>query len=285
MTDPNFKSGSQESFDSAWKIREEASYIHWGNGHPKNQIQLAFQNHYQLFSSIHNNILLSNDTAVLEVGCGRGSLSAHYAADGYKCTLLDTSDQIIRTAQHIFDQNSLNASFYVGDAENLPFDDNSFDIVTSIGLLEHFDDPTVVMREKLRVTKKGGWVINYIVPRKRVGVQKWAFFFNYLLTIFTRSRTKSCSKDPVYRTKNAIEDYLLFASSLDYSDFFVSGTYTYPMVSASPDFPFTLNPPIIEKILVKLFILYLSIRKILTGKSPWLCNEYFGHAIIVAFKK
>lgn len=285
MTDSNFKSGSQESFDSAWKNREEASYIHWGKGRPKNQIQLAFQNHYQLFSAIHNNVLPSNDSTVLEVGCGRGSLSAHYAADGYNCTLLDTSDQIIRTAQQIFDENSLKASFYVGDAENLPFDDNSYNIVTSIGLLEHFDDPTLVIKEKLRVTKKGGWVINYIVPRKRVGVQKWAYLPNFLLSLFSGLKLKSSSKDPVYRTKNAIQDYLRFASSLDYSDIFVSGTYTYPMISASPDFPFTLNSPTIENIIVKALKSYLGIRKIFTRKSPWLCSENFGHAIIVALKK
>lgn len=285
MINSNFKSGSQESFDSAWKSREEASYIHWGKGHPKNQIQLAFQNHYHLFSAIHNNIPSSNDSTVLEVGCGRGSLSAHYAADGYNCTLLDTSDQIIRTAQQIFDANSLKASFYVGDAENLPFDDNSFNIVTSIGLLEHFDDPTLVIKEKLRVTKKGGWVINYIVPCKHVGVQQWAYLPNYLLSLFTGSRSKSNSKDPVYRTQNTIRDYLRFASSLEYNDVFVSGTYTYPMISASPDFPFTLNGPAFENIIVQLFRLYLSSRKKLTRKSPWLCNEDFGHAIIVAFQK
>mgnify|MGYP006279630711 CR=1 FL=1 len=285
MIDLNFKSGSQESFDSAWKNREEAFYIHWGKGHPTNQIQLAFQNHYQLFSAIHSNFLPSDQVRVLEVGCGRGSLSAHYAADGYNCTLLDSSESIIQTAQKIFAANSLNASFYHGDAEKLPFDDCTFDIVTSIGLLEHFDNPTTVISEKLRVTQKGGWVINYIVPQKSAAVQKWASVPNYFLALFRGVKTKSGSKDPVYRTQNSISDYLAFSSGLNYSDVFASGTYTYPMISASVDFPFTLNTPLLEYLLVRVFKLYLSIRKTLTRKSPWLCRESFGHAIIIAFQK
>ena len=285
MTDSNFKSGSQESFDSAWKNRSEASYIHWGKGNPNNQIQLAFQNHYQLFSIIHKSIVPGPSSSILEVGCGRGSLSAHYASDGYQCSLLDTSESIISVAKQIFSSNSLTANFFVGDAERLPFHDSTFDVVTSIGLLEHFDNPTSVIKEKLRVVKMGGWVVNYIVPNKTAKVQKWAAIPNLLLKILSQNRIQPKLKDPVYRTSNGISEYLSFVSSLEYTEVFVSGTYTYPMISPSSDFPFTLNNKATESILVFLLKQYLRVRKWLTGRSPWLCDEDFGHAIVVALKK
>ena len=167
----------------------------------------------------------------MEVGCGRGSLSAHYASDGYQCSLLDTSESIIRAAEQIFSSNALTADFFVGDAERLPFHDSTFDVVTSIGLLEHFDDPTTVIKEKLRVAKTGGWVINYIVPNKKAKVQKWATIINFLLKTLSQDRKQPKLKDPVYRTRNGISEYLSFVSSLEYSEVFVSGTYTYPMIS------------------------------------------------------
>ena len=68
-------------------------------------------------------------------------------------------------------------------------------------------------------------------------------------------------------------------------EIFTSGTYPLPMVSFSPEFPFSLMPDDIEKILVKTFEEKLDLIKESTNKNPWLCDESFGQAFIVSGRK
>ena len=49
----NLKKGSIESFDLNWKKRPETNYNHWTSGSPKNQIQLAFSQHFDLFKTLN----------------------------------------------------------------------------------------------------------------------------------------------------------------------------------------------------------------------------------------
>lgn len=44
------------------------------------------------------------------------------------------------------------------DAINIPFRDNSFDIVGLFDLIEHFQDDTKLLKETVRVVKKGGGI-------------------------------------------------------------------------------------------------------------------------------
>ena len=53
-----------------------------------------------------------------------------------------------------------------GDAMEIPMRDNSLDIVLSTGLLEHFADPSPIVREMVRVLKPGGLFYSDIVPNK-----------------------------------------------------------------------------------------------------------------------
>jgi ubiquinone/menaquinone biosynthesis C-methylase UbiE len=58
------------------------------------------------------------------------------------------------------------------DAEHLPFGDATFDVVFSQGVVEHFPDPTAMVREQARVLKPDGvLVIN--VPQKRTGYTRF----------------------------------------------------------------------------------------------------------------
>ena len=46
------KKGDVKAFDLNWKSRKETLYTHWVKGKVQNQIQLAFRNHWILFSEI-----------------------------------------------------------------------------------------------------------------------------------------------------------------------------------------------------------------------------------------
>lgn len=79
----------------------------------------------------------------LEVGSGRGAFQ-ELVAD---YTGIDISQSV---ASHY------NKPFFVGSAEALPFEDNSFDVVWSITVLEHIPDPQKALEEMRRVLKPGG---------------------------------------------------------------------------------------------------------------------------------
>lgn len=89
---------------------------------------------------------------VLDAGCGEGVLSSMMAEKGAEVVGVDLSVPNIEAAKKY--AGKVRVSFLTGDVENLPFNDNSFDIVVSSHVLEHIPDFNQGLREVMRVTKK-----------------------------------------------------------------------------------------------------------------------------------
>lgn len=98
---------------------------------------------------------------ILDVGCGEGILSIMMARKGANVTGVDCSVPNVENAVRIaaalgpFDGT---LSFRTGDAERLPFPDDSFDYVVSNHVLEHLSDFGRGLSEIHRVTKKGALI-------------------------------------------------------------------------------------------------------------------------------
>ena len=260
--------GDPEAFGNNWADRQETYYLHWTRGEPKNQIQLAFRQLWLLFNHIMENDFQGR--RVLEVGCGRGSMSAYFADAGYDSTLLDISPHVVETAYEVFARHGLKARFSVGDALSLPYDDNSFDIVFSIGLLEHFEDIEAVIREQARVLATGGLFFGYVVPENKDNIQKDYEWINDLLrAIVPADQVKSAQqKEEVYRSDAMSRRYLGVMRKLPFRNISASGVYPLPMISFSPEFPFTLLNDAAEAVLVRHF------SKILADREPSLYGPY-----------
>jgi len=285
LTEKNTKSGSISEFRSNWAGRKESFYSHWTCDEPHNQIQLAFRSHWEVFSELMNSHKPGHS---LEVGCGRGSLSSYFADNGWETTLLDTSPEVLDIAKNIFSANGHHARFTVGDANHLPFDKKEFDVVSSIGLLEHFEDSSMTIREQWRVLKPGGWLFAYIVPERPDNLQRYFNWINVILRLTVgkcQENNKEGVKQAIYRSDAGSEIYLPIFQSLSPEHIFVSGMYSMPMISHSPEFPFSLLPVPMERILVIIFRVVLAIRKLITGRHGWLCNEKMGQAFLIAVKK
>ena len=283
----DFRTGSTVEFDRNWRVRKETLYNHWRRGRPHNQIQLAFANHFDVFESY-----LRRDAAdvgaCLEVGAGRGSISSFFAEAGYRCTLLDTSAAVLQVAEQIFTRNGHRASFVVGDANSLDFPDASFDVVVSIGLLEHFEDIEHPLREQLRVLRPGGRCLCYVVPENPRNVQRYFRFINAILRkLFASGRAAKASapKEPVYRTASLSRDYVDALRRMGADDIDARGMYPMPMISPSPDFPFTLMHPAAERGLTWLYRAVLHMRAALKKGHPWICSEQIGQAFLVTCRK
>ncbi|MHA1305337.1 MAG: class I SAM-dependent methyltransferase [Candidatus Heimdallarchaeaceae archaeon] len=102
---------------------------------------------------------------ILEVGCGRAVDSIFLAKLGADITALDYSEIAIKLAKEISIKIGINICVVVGDSYNLPFQDGSFDVVFHQGFLEHFKNPTPLLKEQIRVLKPGGLLL-VDVPQK-----------------------------------------------------------------------------------------------------------------------
>jgi ubiquinone/menaquinone biosynthesis C-methylase UbiE len=109
---------------------------------------------------------------VLDIACGTGEWLNVVAARGAIPTGIDISNQAIRLCR----ERIRNGTFEVGVAEELPFADDSFDIITCLGSLEHFLDQPAALREIVRVAVNDARVV-ILVPNSgflthRLGLYK-----------------------------------------------------------------------------------------------------------------
>ncbi len=87
---------------------------------------------------------------LLDIGCGPGLLLKVGAARGLQTYGIDVSEEAKRLATQI----SPDSQVSVADVRNLDFEDQSFDYITCIGVLEHFLDLEISIKEMQRVAKK-----------------------------------------------------------------------------------------------------------------------------------
>lgn len=95
---------------------------------------------------------------VLEIGCGIGKDARFLTENGIDYTGLDYSWRTLELAQKHFELVRLKKRFVNGDARALPFNDNRFDLVMSIGVLHHVPETAGACREVMRVVRPGGSV-------------------------------------------------------------------------------------------------------------------------------
>ncbi|MEY4578811.1 MAG: hypothetical protein RL701_3514 [Pseudomonadota bacterium] len=111
--------------------------------------------YHQMLDDLEARIVtpLATGRSVLEVGCGTGLILSRLAQHADSAWGVDISDGMVRVAK----QRGL--SVVRGSATDLPFADDSFDLVCSFKVLAHIPDIGRALREITRVTKPGGQMV------------------------------------------------------------------------------------------------------------------------------
>jgi len=113
-----------------------------------------------------------NGATILDVGCGLGG-PCRMLVDEFDCvcTGIDLSGEYIRTATELSKLVNLNSktTFVQGDAVNLPFKDNTFDVAWTQHVQMNIQDKNKFYSEIKRVLKDGGHLLYYDIFRNSDG--------------------------------------------------------------------------------------------------------------------
>ena len=101
----------------------------------------------------------------LDVGCGEGYGSAILAEKAAHVVSIDISEEAVAHASAAYPMK--NVEFQCMPAEQIPFSDNSFDVIVCFELIEHTRDHIAVMNAMRRVLRPGGILI-LSTPNKRI---------------------------------------------------------------------------------------------------------------------
>lgn len=116
--------------------------------------------HYDSVDTIIEMSEVSTNHTVLDLACGTGIVACEFAKYANRVIGLDITSDMLDQATKIQKKNNLlNIEFNLANVENLPYQDNSFDIVFTRYSFHHFLDPNRVFDEMIRVCKANGKII------------------------------------------------------------------------------------------------------------------------------
>lgn len=157
---------------------------------------------------------ITGEEKILEAGCGSGKFSIVLAILGCEVTAMDYSAKIVKNvegfvkiAETYFGKLRVNVE--QGNIEAMKYEDNCFDVVFNVGVVEHWLDDSeriAVIREMVRVVRPRGEVV-IMVPNGKHPFHNWWVFskypgytsappmFNYNTDLLKRDMEKAGLKD------------------------------------------------------------------------------------------
>ncbi|MGD0789459.1 MAG: class I SAM-dependent methyltransferase [Terracidiphilus sp.] len=121
-------------------------------------IALKGFNRNAYFQSYMSLLEVKTGDSVLETSVGTG-LNYKYLPRGVQLSGLDLSPEMLANCQANLRRWQMDADLYLGNAESLPFTDESFDVVFHVGGINFFNDRAKAIREMIRVAKPGSLLL------------------------------------------------------------------------------------------------------------------------------
>jgi ubiquinone biosynthesis O-methyltransferase len=121
--------------------------------------------------SLFSLIDFKDGTSILDVGCGTGNYSMNLAQKGAKVFGVDYSEWMLRIAIRNAVEKGVCIDHRHASLEELPYNDDSFDVVLCMNVLEFSENPRKAVDEMFRVLKKDGQLIVGVLNQKSL----WGF--------------------------------------------------------------------------------------------------------------
>ncbi|CAM3958380.1 class I SAM-dependent methyltransferase [Mesobacillus zeae] len=104
---------------------------------------------------------------ILFVGVGTGADLSFFLNKGYEITGIDISRDMLEIAKAKYDDKDI--SLIEMDAQNMKFESESFDYIFGDLILSVVPDPTLTMKEMVRVLKRGGnvYILDKFIPKNK----------------------------------------------------------------------------------------------------------------------
>lgn len=159
-----------------------------------------FKKRFYLVDDYLRNESSARFSKALDVGCGIGFLLPLLASYADEVVALDYSAPVMEYARFMAKKRNLNTtSFVQGDIIDLPFEDDSFDLVVCMSVLEHFKDPKIPLSELKRVLKAGGILI--------AGYPSETLLFHFLHTKASRIMPKRKKIQKIFDKEKPGEEF------------------------------------------------------------------------------
>src|SRR3989344_3458454 len=259
----------QNTFSSKWsqiKTRAEGAderslFVDIGY-FPKTQRQVIFWNEFLFFRDI---LKRAHTRRVLEVGCGRGTMSLYLKKyEGLDVSLLDNAPDAIEVAKGELGRHNSKAEFYIADAVKTGLPSGSFDAVISLGLAEHLANVDELYKEAHRLLKNGGVMVSLNIPKK-VSVQILNTWFRFVLKML--GKYKGDIRKDYWRNGLNPEDYKKVAECAGFQN--VSYTHACPL----PIFtPLSTRG---DRVVAAMFKVVMALRGLLM-RNPYVTNRFLA---------
>lgn len=152
------------------RMKSEATvetWSRWWGGHWNFGVTPTRLNIFKLFKEIG----LSNEDKILDIGCGSGTLAHYWHKKGHDIRAIDFNDDALALTS----KKGIRCT-KADITQGLPFDNNSFGLVYSDGLLEHFPNPYHILDEIWRISKR---YILTLLPRDCLYHTMCSLVFNF----------------------------------------------------------------------------------------------------------
>ena len=136
------------------------------------------------------------DKKILELGCGRGDFLLECYTEGLDVIGIDINPEYIKISEEKIKKSGFKPHIILAKGEELPFEDNDFDFINCVEVLEHTNDPKKVLMECYRVLKDNGQI--FITIHNRFGAKDAHYklwFLNWLPKFLKNKYIKLMGKE------------------------------------------------------------------------------------------
>lgn len=153
--------------------------------------------HKSIYSNVAKVLKPQPGDDLLEVGCGNGYFLKKYASHVHSVAGLDLSELAIEMARkkHRDRIRTGIAQFVRGEASQLPWEDNRFSAVTSMGSFIMFPKPLESLKEMYRVLRPGGRVVVGIEWNAEDGLDHTKEIKEYGMSLWTEDEVRAMMKE------------------------------------------------------------------------------------------